>query len=405
MKLTLVSSEPLTASQIEDLRLAASKMQGAARRAFQAEMAIKYCCGSPRLTETVFGWGRENVTLGLAEKRSGITCVGAQSFYGGAKPWEERQPEAAEVLRQLAEEYSQQDPTFRTSIGYTRLTAAEAIRQLSAQGFSDEQIPSPSSMADILNRMGYRLRKVLKAKPQKKIPETDAIFENIQAKDTPGELGKVIRLSMDAKANVKLGDYSRGGETRGDNKANDHDMGCEEKYIPFGIVNEDSGQLYINFGSSYKTSDLVVDSLEQWWSILTPQQEQESEMLQIKVDNGPENSGVRRQFLNRMVSFADMISKPIQLLYYPPCHSKYNPIERCWGILEQHWNGTKLINVETMLGWAQSMTWKGIHPVINLSKKVYQKGISLSKRAMEEVEKRLERNPLLPKWDILIRPA
>jgi len=405
VKSPLLSSEPLTASQIEDLRLAASKMQGAARRAFQAEMAIKYCFGSPRLTESVFGWGRENVTLGLAEKRTGITCVGAQSFYGGAKPWEERQPQAAEALRQLAEEQAQQDPTFRTSIGYTRLTAAEAIRQLSAQGFSDEQLPSLSSMAEILNRMGYRLRKVLKAKPQKKIPETDAIFENIQAKDTPGEPGKVIRLSMDAKANVNLGDYSRGGKTRGDNEALDHDMGCEEKYIPFGIVNEDSGHLYINFGSSYKTSDLVVDTLEQWWGILTPQQQQESEMLQIKVDNGPENSGVRRQFLNRMVSFADMVSKPIQLLYYPPYHSKYNPIERCWGILEQHWNGTKLINVETMLGWAQSMTWKGIHPVINLSQKVYQKGISLSEKAMEEVEKRLERNPLLPKWDILIRPA
>jgi hypothetical protein len=94
--------------------------------------------------------------------------VGAHSFYGGAKLWEERQPEAAEALRQLAEEYAQQDPTFRTSIGYTRLTAAEAIAQLRVQGFSDEQLPSSSSMAEILNRMGYRLRKVLKAKPQKK---------------------------------------------------------------------------------------------------------------------------------------------------------------------------------------------------------------------------------------------
>jgi hypothetical protein len=233
VKLTLVSSEPLTASQIEDLRLAASKMNGAARRAFQAEMAIKYCLGSPRLTETVFGWGRENVTVGLAEKRTGITCVGAQSFYGGAKPWEERQPFAAEALRKLAEEYAQQDPTFKTSIGYTRLTADSAIRQLSAQGFSDEQLPAPSTMAEILNRMGYRLRKVLKAKPQKKISETDAIFENIQAKDTPSESGKVLRLSMDAKATVNIGEYSRGGQTRGDNKASDHDMGCEEKYIPY----------------------------------------------------------------------------------------------------------------------------------------------------------------------------
>jgi hypothetical protein len=405
VKLPPIASEPLTASQIADLRLATSKMQGAERRGFQAEMSLKYCQGSPRLTETVFGWGRENVRVGLTEKRTGMTCVGAQSFYGGAKLWEERQPEAAETLRQLAEAHAQQDPTFRTSIGYTRLTAAEAIRQLSAQGFSDEQLPSASSMAESLNRMGYRLRKVLKAKPQKKIPETDAIFENIQAKNTSNESDKIIRLSMDAKATVKIGEYSRGGKTRGDNQASDHDMGCEEKYIPFGIVDEDSGQLHINFGSSYKTSDLVVDTLQQWWNTLTPQQQQDSELLQIKVDNGPENSGVRTQFLNRMVLFADAISKPIQLLYYPPYHSKYNPIERCWGILEMHWNGAKLINVETMLRWAQSMTWKGIHPVISLSQKVYQKGISLSKMTMKEIEKRLERNPLLPKWDILIRPA
>lgn len=209
---------------------------------------------------------------------------------------------------------------------------------------------------------------------------------------------------MDAKATVNIGEYSRGGKTRGDNQASDHDMGCEEKYVPFGIVDEDSGQLHITFGSSYKTSDFVVDSLQQWWDTLTPQQQQHTELIQIKVDNGPENSGVRTQFLNRLVSFGDQIGKPIQLLYYPPYHSKYNPIERCWGILEQHWNGTQLTDAKTMLGWAQSMTWKGIHPVINLSKKVYEKGISLSKKAMKDIEKRLERNPLLPKWDILIRP-
>jgi hypothetical protein len=69
----------LTPSQIEDLRLAASKMNGVKRRGFQAEMALKYCKGSARLAETVFGWGRQNIEVGLAEKRTGITCVGLQS--------------------------------------------------------------------------------------------------------------------------------------------------------------------------------------------------------------------------------------------------------------------------------------------------------------------------------------
>lgn len=209
---------------------------------------------------------------------------------------------------------------------------------------------------------------------------------------------------MDCKATVNIGDYCRGGKTRGNNRASDHDMGCKEKYTPCGIVDEDSGQLYINFGSSYKTSDFIVDSLIQWWKTITTLEIQDIEQIQIKVDNGSESSGVRTQFLKRMIDFADQIKKPIQLLYYPPYHSKYNPIERCWGILELHWNGAKLVNVETMLSWASNMTWKGVHPILNLSKIVYQKGISLTNKAMKQVESRLQRNPLLPKWDILIQP-
>lgn len=397
--------QSLSASQIEDIQLAASKMHGEERRAFQVEMALKYCEGNVRLTETIFGWGRETVAVGLAEKRTGLICYGAQSALSGNKRWEDRHPEIAEALRQLAQAHAQQDPTFRTTISYTRLTAAEALKQLRAQGFQDDQLPSPSAMAEILNRMGYRLRTVIKAKPQKKIPETDAIFDNIQRKDeSASALDGVKRLSIDCKATVNIGDYSRGGQTRGDRQACDHDLGCQEKYTPCGIVDEDAGQLYINFGSSYKTSDFIVDTLEAWWENLEPEQQQATQLIQLKIDNGPESSGVRTQFLNRMVDFTEQTGKPIQLLYYPPYHSKYNPIERCWGILELHWNGAKLINVEAMLAWAQSMTWKGLQPIIKLSRKVYKKGISLTKKAMRQIEKRLERNPLLPKWDIMIKP-
>lgn len=158
----------LNRSQIEDLQLASSKLLGAARRSFQAQMALKYCGGSARLTETVFGWGRNNVELGLAEKRTGITCIGAQAACGGNKSWEERYPQAAASLREIAEMHAQQDPSFLTTIAYTRLTSAAAIEQLRSMGYPEEQVPAPSTMALILNRMGYRLRPVVKAKPQKK---------------------------------------------------------------------------------------------------------------------------------------------------------------------------------------------------------------------------------------------
>ena len=174
--------------QIADVRLAASKMTGATRRAFEAEITMKYCGGNARQAESVFGWGRHTVELGLAERRTGIMCLGAQSACSGRQRWEDAHPQVAEALHQQAEAHAQQDPTFRTLLAYTRLTAKGALEGLRAQGYRDDQLPAPSTMAAVLNRMGFRLRKVVKAKPQKKIKETDAIFDNIKKRmPTPRE--------------------------------------------------------------------------------------------------------------------------------------------------------------------------------------------------------------------------
>jgi hypothetical protein len=178
--MTFQSQPSLTPSQIDDLRLAASKLTGPQRRSFEAEMTLKYCDGNPLKAETVFGWGRHTVALGLAEKRSGIICLGAQSAFSGRKRWEQHHPQAAQALCQLADGHGQQDPTFRTSLTYTRLTAQSALQALREQGYAEAELPSPSTMAEVLGRLGYRLRKVVKAKPQKKIKETDVIFDNIK---------------------------------------------------------------------------------------------------------------------------------------------------------------------------------------------------------------------------------
>lgn len=176
----LLSPQDLASEQIVDLQLAASKMNMLQRRRLMAEMALKYCHGSARLTETTFGWSRFAVETGLGEKKTGIRCIGLQSLLGGNKRWEERHPKMASFLIKTADNQSQQDPTFHSTVAYTRLTAASALRGLKDEGFNVDDLPSPSSMAEILNRLGYRLRKIVKAKPLKKIKETDAIFDNIK---------------------------------------------------------------------------------------------------------------------------------------------------------------------------------------------------------------------------------
>lgn len=158
----------LTAGHVEDIKLAASKMARVERRAFQAEMTTKYCEGKPRRAETLFGWNRDAVELGLHEKRTGVVCLSAQPAFSGRLLWEEKYPEAATALWEVAEAHTQQDPSFRGPLSYTRLTATSALQELGKRGFADAVLPSPGTMAEILNRNGYRLRPVLKAKPQKK---------------------------------------------------------------------------------------------------------------------------------------------------------------------------------------------------------------------------------------------
>ena len=176
-----VSMSP-TSPQIADLRRAASHMTGATRRAFQAEMTLKYCDGNARRAEAIFGWGRHNIVVGLAEKRTGIVCLSLHAACSGRRRWEERYPEAAEALVDLALGHSQQAPTFRTTVSYTRLTANTAMEGLRQQGMEEAILPAPSTMAVILNRLGFRLRHVVKSKPLKKVPQTDAIFANVTKK-------------------------------------------------------------------------------------------------------------------------------------------------------------------------------------------------------------------------------
>ena len=159
--------EELTESTKETIKSAARKLTGFRRRQFQAEMAIKYCLGHARRAEEVFGWGRDAVSTGLNELRTGIRCMDGFSARGRPKT-EKKQPELASVIHALVEPKSQADPKFQTPLAYTRITAKAVYEHLKANVAGENQhVPAERTVHDILNRLGYRLRPVRKTKPQK----------------------------------------------------------------------------------------------------------------------------------------------------------------------------------------------------------------------------------------------
>jgi hypothetical protein len=174
-----------------------------------------------------------------------------------------------------------------------------------------------------------------------------------------------INYCQGSARKAETNEFSRGGKSRGrqPKKAGDHDMNPQATLIPFGILETARSQLFTVFGTSRETSDFIVDCLQLWWDERKTAYPQ-IRKLQIDLDNGPELASNRTQFINRMVQFADRNGLTIELVYYPPYHSKYNSVERCWGILEQHWRGA----------------------------------------IFRSLSRRLKRSESLPKWSLEIRP-
>ena len=399
-------SEKLTDEVKSLFKDAAAKLTGPDKRNFVAKIALAFFDGSARKAETCMGWNRQTIELGLHELRTGIVCMDNYQARGNHKT-EVKLSTLESDIRALVDQHSQADPQMKNTFAYTRITA-RAVRQalIEEKGYSQEQLPTVRTMSAILNRLDYRLRKVQKTKPQKKIPETDTIFANLREVNQQADANpQSLRISIDTKATVAVGDYSRHGKSRGREavEALDHDMQARTKLIPVGILNMKTAELSITLGSSYKTSDLIADCVEEWWARNKSSNPNVTELV-INYDNGPECNSHRTQFMSRMVSFTQTTGLRIRLAYYPPYHSKYNPIERCWAALENHWNGALLSTVETVIDWAKTMAWKGISPVVTLSNKVYEKGICLSKKAMLAVEQMIQRSKNLPKWDVVIEP-
>jgi hypothetical protein len=241
----------------------------------------------------------------------------------------------------------------------------------------------------------------------KKIPQTDAIFKNVFEQNKASEdNSRSLRISIDSKAKVKIGNLSRGGKARTlePKKANDHDTEWSSVLVPFGILNTNNDQLSIYMGQSAETSDFIVDCLSDWWQKNQLHSSNFDELV-INLDSGPETRSVRTQFIKRMVELAQNIQLKIRLIYYPPYHSKYNPIERCWAVLENYWNGAILDSVDGVVKWASHMTWKGIAPIVNLVETTYKKGIKVLPEELKQYLPSWQRSETLPKWDVTIVPT
>jgi hypothetical protein len=153
---------------------------------------------------------------------------------------------------------------------------------------------------------------------------------------------------MDAKAVGKVGPFARGGKNRAQTAASAHDFQPAATCTPVGILVPTLDEVFLYGVLSKVTSDCLADCVTQWWDTVQERFPHITPLV-INLDNGPENHSHRTQFMQRMVDFGRHSHLHVRLASYPPYPSKYNPGERCWGILENHWNGALRDSVETVI--------------------------------------------------------
>ncbi len=346
--------------------------------------------GGQRLVESILGWNRKTIRKGQKEIDNGVETV--DRFHArGRKRIEHHFPNLLDDIKDIVNPVSQTDPTFRSTRIYSPLTAKGIIRRLiEDKSYNPSDLPVERTISNKLLDLGFRPQRVKKCKPQKKLPETDSVFETVFAVNKRADNDpETIRISIDCKAAVKIGPFSRGGKNRIEQKASDHDFEAEETITPFGIFLPELCESHLWFSVGPATADFMADRIEDLWEKLSKRFPRVKRLV-INADNGPECSGRRTQWLKRLVELSDKAGITIELAYYPPYHSKYNPIERLWGVLENHWRGELLTSIEKTLGLARTMTYKGIVPsTVRLIRKVYKKGVRLSKKQMRPIQKRM----------------
>lgn len=308
-------------------------------------------------------------------------------------------PKLKDDIKKIIEDKLYTDSHFETEQLFCSLTIDKIMHELLKTGKYKQGFISRSSLGNLLNQMGYNLKKVKRNKPLKKIEKTDEIFENVKAKKEQAlNEENTALISIDTKDKVIIGPYSRKGKSRILVEACDHEL-TNNCLIPFGILDLKTNKAYFYNFTNKPTSNAIVDCIDDYLS------DKLYTKLVILLDNGPDNSGVRTAFLKSLINLSDKYQIEIELVYYPPYHSKYNPIERLWARLEKMWNGSLLSTKQICLKIMEQLTWKNVKAEVKYITKEYEKGITYSKEIMSKYEGvNIHRNDNLKKWSILITP-
>mgnify|MGYP002625841925 CR=1 FL=1 len=327
----------------------------------------------------------------------------------GRKKFEDNDPKIVGIIDDICRSTEHIDKSMKDEIIYTDVTLKLIKEKLIKEyNYTEKNCPSEKTISRIMKeKLKFKITKVKKDRVFKRIAETDEIFKVVfsKLKELKASLDNVIGISIDDKATKYVGKYSGLGYSWQEKHALDHDTNPEHIAKPFGIMDIKTKKVHVFCTTSNSTAEFKVDCIEEYL-LLKLEENPNITKLMIYLDNGPENSSRRKLWKREIVRLVKKYNITIELIYYPPYHSKYNLIEHYWGVLQRHWSGLIIDDFDKLIGAINSCTWDGINSTGYLRLKQYGKGIIVTKEEIDEIDSKYVNYPIenLKKWYVTVNP-
>ena len=327
----------------------------------------------------------------------------------GRKRVEEKHPKILIQLFEICKNYENVDKRMQDEIVYIGLTLSGIRNKLITEyDYSETNCPVENSIRTILiEKFGYKITRIKKDRVYKKTPFTNFIFKNVFEKLDLLELSdeNMIGISIDDKVAKYIGLLSGHGVSWLEKHALDHDTTPNCIVKPFGIMDLKTKETFVHCTTSNSTADFKVDCIEEYLQYKLKENPNISKLL-VFLDNGPENSSRRKLWKYRMINLAIKYNIQIELVYYPPYHSKYNKIEHYWGVLQKHWGRLIIDSLDKLIGAINSCKWAGMNSKGFLKEKIYEKGRKIDENELKELEMKHISYPdkNIKQWSLIISP-
>lgn len=391
---------------LEKYQMLAPELNERTLRIFAAAEALSLGRGGISLVSRSLEITRDRISRGIKdiESTKKLPPDRVRRKGGGRKKLVESAPTLKANIEALISPYTRGDP--ESPLRWTCKSVRKLADALTDKGYS----VSHSTVAMLLDEMGYSLQANRKTTEGKQHPDRNAQFEYISKRVRSHQRSGQPVISVDTKKKEKVGDFKNNGQEwrpQGNpEKVRVYDFIDEElgKVAPYGVYDLTKNDGWVSVGIDHDTAAFAVATIGQWWRKMGYPAYSKAVELLITADSGGSNSSRNRLWKVELQKMANRTGLTIMVCHFPPGTSKWNKIEhRMFSFITQNWRGKPLVDRATIVNLIGSTkTKEGLKIRCELDTQTYPKGIKVPDAQLEKVK--LKKHKFHGDWNYTIYP-